>query len=64
MLYQKEISVKYETDVFVAGGGPSGVAAAVAAAALAVEKEDTISVKVSELQNSLKKLGAYLPNAL
>lgn len=32
MLYQKELNYKYETDVFVAGGGPSGVAAAVAAA--------------------------------
>lgn len=29
--YQKEIPVKIETDVFIAGGGPAGVAAAVAA---------------------------------
>lgn len=32
MIYTKEISVKYETDVFVAGGGPAGIAAAIAAA--------------------------------
>lgn len=34
MLYQKEIQVRYETDVFIAGGGPAGVAAALAARAL------------------------------
>lgn len=32
MVYTKEIPQKYEVDVFVAGGGPAGVAAAVAAA--------------------------------
>lgn len=32
MIYTKSLNYKYETDVFVAGGGPSGVAAAVAAA--------------------------------
>lgn len=32
MIYQKNLVQKYETDVFVAGGGPAGVAAAVAAA--------------------------------
>ena len=32
MLYTKELKIKYEADVFVAGGGPSGVAAAVAVA--------------------------------
>lgn len=32
MLYQKEIPVRREVDVFVAGGGPAGVAAAVSAA--------------------------------
>ena len=30
--YSKKIPVKKETDVFIAGGGPAGVAAAVAAA--------------------------------
>lgn len=32
MLYQKELKQKYEADVFVAGGGPAGVSAAIAAA--------------------------------
>lgn len=32
MLYTKEIPIKIKTDVFVAGGGPAGVAAAVSAA--------------------------------
>ena len=32
MIYSKEISVKYDVDICVAGGGPSGIAAAVAAA--------------------------------
>ncbi len=32
MLYQKKLVQKYETDVFVAGGGPAGITAAVAAA--------------------------------
>ena len=30
--YNKEIPIRYEVDVFVAGGGPAGVAAAVTAA--------------------------------
>lgn len=32
MIYSKEIDIKYDVDVFVAGGGPAGVASAVAAA--------------------------------
>lgn len=32
MIYQREIPVKYETDIFIAGGGAAGVAAAIAAA--------------------------------
>ena len=32
ILYQKAIPVTHEVDVFVAGGGPAGVAAAVYAA--------------------------------
>ena len=32
MIYQKELLQKYETDVFVVGGGAAGVAAAIAAA--------------------------------
>ena len=31
MIYQKELTVKYDVDVFVAGGGAAGVAAALAA---------------------------------
>ncbi len=31
IVFQRHISVRHEVDVFVAGGGPSGVAAAVAA---------------------------------
>ena len=31
MIYQRELKIKYETDVFVAGGGAAGIAAAVAA---------------------------------
>lgn len=32
MIYQKELTVKYETDVCIVGGGPAGIAAGVAAA--------------------------------
>ena len=32
MLYSKQVELRYETDVFVAGGGPAGIAAAVSAA--------------------------------
>ena len=32
VVFQRRIPVRHEVDVFVAGGGPSGVAAAVAAA--------------------------------
>ena len=32
VLFQRRITVRHEVDVFVAGGGPAGVAAAVAAA--------------------------------
>ena len=31
MFYSKQIPIKYDVDVFVAGGGPSGVAAAITA---------------------------------
>ncbi len=57
MIYQKEIKVKYEADVFVAGGGAAGVAAA-----LACESEDVRKVNIDALKESLVKLGAYLPN--
>ena len=32
VIFQRRIAVRHEVDVFVAGGGPSGVVAAVAAA--------------------------------
>ena len=32
MIYKKELKQKYDVDVFVAGGGPSGFAAATACA--------------------------------
>ncbi len=37
MLYQKEIPVKYTADVCAVGGGPSGIAAAIAAARQGVD---------------------------
>ena len=62
MNYNKELLIKYETDVFIAGGGAAGVAAAVAAAALAVESGDVREVSIKELSGALLKLGAYLPS--
>lgn len=32
MIYQKQLEIRYETDILVIGGGAAGVAAAVAAA--------------------------------
>ena len=57
MLFQTELSVKYDVDVFVAGGGAAGVAAAIAA-----EHGDVRSVDIGDLQDALKNMGAYLPN--
>ena len=59
MEYTKKVNIKYEVDVFVAGGGAAGVAAA-----LACDTADTRSIDVKELQAKLKELGAYLPNAI
>ncbi len=58
MDYKRKLTNKYETDVFVAGGGAAGVGAA-----LACETGDTRSIDIKKLQENLKKLGAYLPNA-
>ncbi len=54
MNYSKNLAIKYECDVFVAGGG---------AAALATDTLDTRKIDVKELQKRLKALGAYLPNS-
>lgn len=59
MIYTKSLNCKYETDVFIAGGGPSGVAAAVAAS-LACETEDVRKISVLKLQENLIKIGAYV----
>ncbi len=53
--YSKEINVKYDVDVFVAGGGPAGVAAAVCAA------ENGASVFLAE---SFGAFGGAAVNAL
>ena len=58
MNYQKELLQKYETDVFVVGGGAAG-----SAAALASDCEDVRRVEIDALKQALLKLGAYLPNA-
>lgn len=58
MDYRKELLQKYETDVFVVGGGAAG-----AAAALATESENVRSVDLRDLKKALQALGAYLPNA-
>ena len=51
MLYQKNLPVKYEPDVFIAGGGPAGVCAAIAAARMGR------SVFLAEAQGSFGGLG-------
>ncbi len=51
MIFTREIPVKYKVDVFVAGGGPAGVAAAVACA------RQGKSVFLAEAQGSFGGLG-------
>ncbi len=51
MLYSKELQIKYETDVIVVGGGPAGVAAAIAAA------RNGAGVLLIEARGSLGGLG-------
>jgi len=55
----RTVAVRHDVDVFVAGGGPAGVAAAVAAA----NDGDTRRVDIKELQRRLRSAGACLPNA-
>ena len=57
--YSRTLPVKVETDVFVAGGGAAGMAAAMAAAGA----HDVHAVDVKALQGRLAAFGAYLPNA-
>jgi NADPH-dependent 2,4-dienoyl-CoA reductase/sulfur reductase-like enzyme len=72
--FHRRIPVRHEVDVFVAGGGPAGIAAAVAAArqgarVFLAERNTCLGgmgtagdVPVAQLQHRLKALGAYLPN--
>ncbi len=52
MLYKKELPIRYETDVFVAGGGPAGIAAALAAS------RNGASVFLAEARGSFGGVGA------
>jgi len=56
--YQRNLEVRYDAEVLVVGGGPAGIAAAMAVQA----GPDTRSIDVRELQARLKAMGAYLPN--
>ena len=58
IVYSKGISEKYSVDICVAGGGPSGIAAAVAARAGC----GTRDISVVELQRRLRDIGGFLPN--
>lgn len=60
--YQRDLKVRHEPDVLVAGGGPAGIAAALAAAMVAQTGNDTRIIEIRDLQIRLKTMGAYLPN--
>ena len=49
MNFFKNLTVKYETDVFVAGGGAAGIAASVAAALTSQQKN---ALEVYKLRSS------------
>ena len=61
--YSREIEVRYQADIFIAGGGPSGCAAAWAAALagkkviLAVSGFGTMNRRNEELKNEAESLG-------
>jgi ribulose 1,5-bisphosphate synthetase/thiazole synthase len=60
--YSRHIPVAHESDVLVAGGGPAGVAAALAAALMVESDVDSRGVEVGALQARLKATGGFLPN--
>ena len=62
MLFTKELPIRYDVDILVVGGGPSGVAAAGDAAVLAAESQDVRRVNISELQNEIVKSGGIVQN--
>ena len=51
--FSRELEIRHEVDVFIAGGGPAGCAAAIAAARQA---------DVRQIQRLLRSMGMYLPN--
>ncbi len=57
MLFQAELTVKYDVDICIVGGVAAGVAAA-----FATKNGDVRSVDIGALQDALIELGANLPN--
>jgi 2-polyprenyl-6-methoxyphenol hydroxylase-like FAD-dependent oxidoreductase len=55
----QEVPVRCRVEILVAGGGPAGMAAA-----MAVEERTHVrGISVSVLQRALLDIGAFLPNA-
>ena len=61
--YQRILKVRKEYDVLVAGAGPAGICAAVAAALCAKKNCDTRNLQISELQETLCRKGIDLFSA-
>ena len=59
--HARDLEVAHDADVFVAGGGPSGVTAGAAAALAAENGGDVRGFDVRMLQPRLLGLGAFLP---
>ncbi len=59
---RREVPVRHDVDVFVAGGGPAGVAGAGAAMAAAGEGAPR-AIDIPHLQQRLRTMGAYLPDS-